>query len=171
MMNRRLRVLQRLFGLLVCFIAALSAADTAAKPKPKLWSLQPAIRPKVPAGFTQSANPLDAFIAARHKEKGLHANGPADKLALLRRVYFDLVGLPPTPAEQDAFLADSSPDAYEEVVDALLANEQHGVRWARYWLDVLRYAYLDGLDGSVMPAAPGIYHWRDWVISALNHDM
>jgi hypothetical protein len=129
------------------------------------------IRPEVPAGVTPSANPIDAFIAARHKEKGLHPNGPADKLTLLRRVYFDLIGLPPSPAEQEAFLADTSTDAYEKVVDALLANEQHGVRWARYWLDVLRYADLDGLDGSVMPAAPGIYHWRDWVISALNHDM
>jgi len=165
-------VLRRFIGFSVLLVVAVSAADTpSAKPKPKLWSLQPVIRPEVPAGVTQSANPLDAFIGAKYKEKGLHANGAADKLTLLRRVYFDLVGLPPTPAEQDAFLSDTSPDAYEKVVDALLANEQHGVRWARYWLDVLRYADLDGLDGSVMPAAPGIYHWRDWVIAALNHDM
>ncbi len=71
--------------------------------------------------------------------------------------------------EQDAFLQG---DAYEKVVDKLLADPcWHGVRWARHWLDVLRYADLDGLDGSVMPSAPGIYLWRDWVITALNHDM
>ena len=97
--------------------------------------------------------------------------GPADKLTLLRRVYFDLIGLPPTIAEQEAFLEDHSPDAYEKVVDRLLNDDQHGVRWARHWLDVLRYTDLDGLDGAVMPAATGIYLWRDWVIAALNHDM
>ena len=142
-----------------------------AKRAARLWSLQPVTRPAVPAGVTTSTNPIDAFIAADYKAKGLVPAGKADKLTLLRRVYLDLIGLPPTPEEQDAFLADTSPDAYEKVVDRLLDNEQHGVRWGRYWLDVLRYADLDGLDGSVMPAAPGMYLWRDWVIAALNHDM
>ena len=142
-----------------------------AKRAARLWSLQPVTKPAVPAGVTASTNPIDAFIAAEYKAKGLHPAGKADKLTLLRRVYLDLIGMPPTLAEQDAFLADASADAYEKVVDRLLANEQHGVRWSRYWLDVLRYADLDGLDGSVMPAAPGIYLWRDWVIRALNHDM
>jgi hypothetical protein len=128
-------------------------------------------KPAVPAGVTKSTNPIDAFIAADYKEKGLLPVAKADKLTLLRRVYLDVIGLPPTPAEQQAFLADSSPDAYEKLVDRLLDNEQHGVRWSRYWLDVLRYADLDGLDGSVMPAAPGMYLWREWVIKALNHDM
>ena len=137
----------------------------------RLWSLQPVTKPTPPAGVTASANPIDAFIAADYKAKGLLPAGKADRLTLLRRVYLDLIGLPPTPAEQDAFLADPAPDAYEKTVDRLLENEQHGVRWSRYWLDVLRYADLDGLDGSVMPAAPGIYLWRDWVIKALNHDM
>src|SRR4029077_260065 len=90
-----------------------------------------------------------------------------DKRTLLRRVSFDLTGLPPTPAEQDAFLADQSPDAYEKVVDRLLASEQHGVRYARHWLDVLRYADVD----ERMIAAPGIHHWRDWVIRALNDEL
>jgi hypothetical protein len=137
----------------------------------RLWSLQPVTRPAVPVGATASANPIDAFIAADYKAKGLLPAGKADKLTLLRRVYFDLIGIPPTIAEQDAFLADQSADAYEKVVDRLLADEQHGVRWARRWLDVLRYADLDGLDGSVMPASNSIYLWRDWVIQALNHDM
>jgi hypothetical protein len=137
----------------------------------RLWSLQPVMAPPVPAGITSSKNPIDAFIAAQYRAKGLTPVGKADKVTLLRRVYFDLVGIPPAVAEQDAFLADQSPDAYEKVVDRLLDNEQHGVRWSRHWLDVLRYADLDGLDGSVMPAASGIYLWRDWVIRALNHDM
>ena len=145
--------------------------DQFAKRAARLWSLQPVTKPAVPVGVTASTNPIDAFIATEYKAKGLLPAGKADKLSLLRRVYLDLIGLPPTPAEQEAFLADPAPDAYEKTVDRLLENEQHGVRWSRYWLDVLRYADLDGLDGSVMPAAPGIYLWRDWVIRALNHDM
>jgi hypothetical protein len=137
----------------------------------RLWSLQPVTRPEVPAGAAKSANPIDAFIGAVYREKGLHPAPPADKLTLLRRVYYDLIGLPPSVADQDAFLADQSQDAYEKVVERLLADEQHGVRWARHWLDVLRYADLDGLDGSVMPAAPGIYLWRDWIITELNRDI
>jgi hypothetical protein len=148
-----------------------SVQQQFAKMAARLWSLQPVTSPAVPAGVTTSQNPIDAFIAADYKAKGLVPVGKADKLTLLRRVYFDLIGLPPTIAQQDAFLADQSPDAYEQVVDHLLADEQHGVRWSRHWLDVLRYADLDGLDGSVMPAANGIYLWRDWVIQALNHDM
>ncbi len=145
--------------------------DQFAKRAARLWSLQPVTKPDVPAGVTASTNPIDAFIAADYQAKGLLPASKADKLTLLRRVYLDLVGLPPTPEEQQAFLADTSPDAYEKTVDRLLDNEQHGVRWSRYWLDVLRYADLDGLDGSVMPAAGGIHLWRDWVIQALNHDM
>ena len=143
--------------------ARKSAADStpplsASKPpKPKLWSLQPVVAPTLPG---PARNPIDAFIMAKHRELGLRASGPADKLTLLRRVHFDLTGLPPSPTEQDAFLADATPDAYEKLVDRLLADKQHGVRWARHWLDVLRYADLDGLDGSVMPAGPGIFHWR-----------
>jgi hypothetical protein len=151
--------------------SAETVKEQFAKRAARLWSLQPVTKPAVPAGVTNSTNPIDAFIAADYKEKGLLPAAKADKLTLLRRVYLDLIGLPPTPAEQEAFLADSSSDAYEKIVDRLLDNEQHGVRWSRYWLDVLRYADLDGLDGSVMPAAPGMYLWREWVINALNHDM
>ncbi len=153
---------------LTCAVAQDSVQEQFAKRAARLWSLQPVTRPAVPKA---AVNPIDAFIAADYQAKGLMPVGKADKLTLLRRVYFDLIGLPPTIAEQDAFLADQSPDAYEKVVDRLLADEQHGVRWARHWLDVLRYADLDGLDGSVMPAASGIYLWRDWVIQALNHDV
>ncbi|HUS06903.1 MAG TPA: DUF1549 domain-containing protein, partial [Bryobacteraceae bacterium] len=162
--------------LAICLLSAAEVpkegvTEQFAKRTARLWSLQPVVKPEVPSGATASANPIDAFVGAMYKEKGLRPVKKADKLTLLRRVYFDLTGIPPTPAEQEAFLSDSSPDAYAKVVDQLLGNEQHGVRWARRWLDVLRYADLDGVDGSVMPAASGIYLWRDWVIGALNQDM
>ena len=147
--------------------AADPDAEKFAKRAARLWSLQPVHRPDVPTGVTDSSNPIDAFVAAEWKEKGLRPAPKADKLTLLRRVSFDLTGLPPTPEQEDAFLKDESPDAYDKVVDRLLADQQHGVRWARHWLDVLRYTDQD----SGMPAASGIYLWRDWVISALNSDM
>jgi hypothetical protein len=149
---------------LLCGFPALAAAD---EPKREQWALKPLLRPEPPAGVTDSPNPIDAFIAAELKAKGLTPLGPADRRTLLRRLSLDLIGIPPTPAEQDAFLKDDSPQAYEKVVDRLLASEQHGVRYARRWLDVLRYADQD----ERMIAAPGIHLWRDWVINALNSDM
>jgi len=161
----------RSLRLLVCLLV-VAPSLAAVKPKPKakpgeLWSLKPVVRPEVPADATSSSNPIDAFVSAEYKARGLKPVGPADKRTLLRRVYLDLVGIPPTPAEQDAFLQDNSSDAYEKVVDRLLASEQHGVRYARHWLDVLRYADVD----ERMVAAPGMYLWRDWVINALNEDV
>ena len=159
-----MRLLSRLFvGIILP--ALLVHAAPARKPSP--WYLKPIVRRDAPAGVTESRNPIDAFIAVKWNEKGLQPVGQADKRTLLRRVYLDLVGIPPTPAEQDAFLADDSPDAYEKVVDHLLASEQHGVRYGRHWLDVLRYADVD----DTMMAESGIHHWRDWVISALNEDL
>ncbi len=149
----------------VLALPVLLSGAPAGKPTP--WYLKPIERPAIPAGVTQSENPIDAFIAARLRDKGLHATGPANKSALLRRVYLDLIGIPPTLAEQDAFLADTTPGAYEKVVDRLLANPQHGVRYARHWLDVLRYSDVD----DTMAAASGIHYWRDWVISAVNDDI
>lgn len=131
------------------------------------WSLQPVASPSVPGGDVGLAHPIDRFLAATRQSRGLTAVGPTDKLTLLRRVHLDLVGLPPSPAVQEAFLADASPDAYEKLVDNLLDSEQHSVRYARHWLDVLRYTDLD----SRMTAAPGMYLWRDWVINALKEDL
>jgi hypothetical protein len=162
----------------------LSAADVAADSTPagsqkpassdekfraalaKLWSLQP-VRATLPPEGPASANPIDAFIRRAYREKGLRPVGKADKLTLLRRVSYDLTGLPPTPDEQEEFLKDEGPKAWETLVDRLLASEQYGVRWTRHWMDVLRYADQD----SGMPAASGIYLWRDWMISALNDDI
>lgn len=143
---------------------ALVIHGQEAKPKPPLWSLRPVVRPAVESN---GVNPIDQLMARRHKQKGLRAAGRADKATLLRRVYLDLTGLPPAPAEVDAFLADPSADAYTKVVDRLLADPQHGVRYARYWLDVLGYADVD--EG--MLAERGIHLWRDWVIQALNRDL
>ena len=156
-----------LFSLSFLAAAPGTPAPAPAKKSPGLWSLQPVVRPSVPASSAPSKNPIDAFVSAKLKEKHLGSTGPADKLTLLRRVYMDLIGLPPSPEEQDAFVNDASPDAYDKVVDKLLANEQYGVRYGRHWLDVLRYADSD----ERMQAAPGIHMWRDWVISALNNDL
>ncbi len=134
---------------------------------PALWSLQPLKRPNVPAAPASSTNPIDAFVQALYVAKKVTPVGPADQRTLLRRVYMDLIGIPPTPAEQDAYLNDKSPDAYEKLIDRLLASEQYGVRYGRHWLDVLRYADAE----ERMYAAPGIHYWRDWVINAINSDV
>jgi hypothetical protein len=148
-------------------LAALSSFLAYSADKKELWVVKPVVRPQVPAGASKSANPIDAFIAANYKAKGLKAVAPADKQTLLRRVYLDLIGIPPSPAEQEAYLKDESPDAYEKVVNKLLESEQHGVRYARHWLDVLRYADAD----ERMTAAAGLHYWRDWMIYALNSDV
>ena len=134
------------------------------------WSFQSVRRPAVPAiGGQWGRNPIDAFILAGLKDSQLTPADPADRATLLRRVYLDLVGLPPTPAELDAFLADASPDAYECVVDDLLARPQFGERWARHWLDVVRYAETNGYERDGLK--PQAWRYRDWVIDAFNADM
>jgi hypothetical protein len=148
------------------FILVLSLASGAPAAEKGLWSLKPVSRPPVPKGYPQ-VNPIDAFLRRAQTAKGLHPLPLADKATLLRRVYLDLTGLPPSPADVHAFLDDSAPDAYEKVVDRLLASEHHGERYARHWLDVLRYADVDG----GMPSNAGLFHWRDWIISALNRDV
>jgi hypothetical protein len=137
-------------------------------PDPRdLWSLKPLVRPRVPTAPPDSKNPIDAFVGALYVEKKVTPVGPADERTLLRRVYMDLIGIPPSPDEQEAYLNDKSPDAYEKLIDRLLASEQYGVRYGRHWLDVLRYADAE----EQMYAAPGIHYWRDWVINALNSDL
>lgn len=141
------------------FLLAVSLAfgETA------FWPLQPLRRPEVPA---HGGNPIDAFLERTHREKGLTASGTADKAVLLRRVTLDLTGLPPSTADLDAFLADTSDGAYAKAVDRLLRDPQYGVRYGRHWLDVLAYADVD----SGMLGERGIYLWRDWVINAINED-
>jgi hypothetical protein len=141
--------------------------DPAAPAAPTWWALDAVERPDVPTGVTASTNPIDAFVSAEYRSIGLTPVGRADRSTLLRRVYLDLIGIPPTPDELEAFLNNTAVDAYEKVVDELLASEQHGVRYARRWLDVLRYADVE----ERMLAADGIHLWRDWVINALNDDV
>src|ERR1051326_564206 len=134
------------------------------------WSLQPLLKPVVPQVKDQSwaRTPIDQFILAKLEEKGLRPSLPAAKRTLLRRVYFDLIGLPPTPAEMDAFLEDRSPVAYERVVDRLLASPRYGERWARHWLDVVHYAETHGHDQD--RGRTNAWPYRDYVIDSFNAD-
>ena len=153
-----------LFGFLNTSIASQARERTRAE---DLWSLKALNHPAIPQGFTTSTNAIDAFLARSRHARGIKAVESADKRIWLRRVTLDLIGLPPTPEEQSAFLEDRSSEAEAKLVDRLLASEQHGVRYGRHWLDVLRYADID----ENMPAALGIHLWRDWVFDALNHDL
>jgi hypothetical protein len=136
------------------------------------WAYQPPERPAISEVQNPSwvANPVDAFLAAQHEANRLMPVVPADKATLLRRVYFDLIGLPPTRDELRAFLADESPEAYERVVDRLLASPQYGERWARHWMDVWRYSDWAGYEQEVRNSARHIWRWRDWIIDSLNAD-
>ena len=113
-------------------------------------------------------NPIDQFVLAKLETEGLHPSPEADKATLLRRVTFDLTGLPPTPAELKSFLADKSPEAYEKVVDRLLASPHYGERMAMQWLDFARYADTHGYH---IDSARDMWLWRDWVIKAFNSNM
>jgi mono/diheme cytochrome c family protein len=138
------------------------------------WAFQPVKMPAVPAVKNAAwvANPVDAFVLAKLEANGMAPNAPADKATLIRRVYFDLIGLPPHPVEVQAFVKDTSPDAFTKVVDKLLASSAYGEHWARYWLDVARYSDSKGdAKGQEDPRYPHAWTYRDWVISALNADM
>jgi mono/diheme cytochrome c family protein len=150
-------------------------ADDAEEPDPRdHWSFRTPVRPKVPEIANRQSpiiNPIDAFVAAKWAEKGLTPVKPADKRILLRRVTLDLTGLPPTAAEYDAFLKDDSPDAYEKVVDRLLASPQYGERWGRHFLDIWRYSDWWGLGAELRNSQKHIWHWRDWVVESFNADL
>jgi mono/diheme cytochrome c family protein len=148
----------------------------------KFWSFQPIKKPAPPrvkdAAWVKT--PIDRFILAKLEEKNLRPVAPADKRALIRRAYFDLIGLPPTPEQVEAFQFDKSADAFAKVIDRLLASPQYGERWARHWLDVARYADGTGRgDGRLVFLGYGMardgyantWRYRDWVIDALNQDM
>jgi hypothetical protein len=137
------------------------------------WAFQPVRNPPPPAtrDTTWSRTPIDRFVLARLEEKGLLPSPPADKRTLLRRVTFDLTGLPPTPEEVDAFEADHSADAYDKVVDRLLASPAYGERWGRHWLDVARYADTKGYVFFQQNHFPWAWTYRDYVIRAFNEDL
>lgn len=135
------------------------------------WAYQPIRRPAAPAVRDHSAirSDIDLFVAAKLESLELGLNSEADRFALLKRATFDLTGLPPSVDETDEFLADSSPDAYDRLLDRLLASPHYGERWGRHWLDVAGYADSEG-DGAVDTLRPYIYKFRDYVIASLNAD-
>jgi hypothetical protein len=137
------------------------------------WAFRPPRRPSPDGpGGAAARNAVDAFLAAGHAAKGLTPSLPASKGQLLRRVYIDLIGLPPTRAELQAFLADPAVDAYERVVDSLLASPRYGERWGRHWMDVWRYADPSGrkMQHELWWSHPLVWRWRDWIIRSLNAD-
>jgi hypothetical protein len=161
------------FPLLLLSLAVLApwpAAANAQGPAPaagKHWAFQPVQLVEPPADPTRwSAHPIDRFVAARLREHGLTPAAPADKATLIRRVTFDLIGLPPAPAEVEAFLADHSPDAFAKVVERLLASPHYGERWGRHWLDVVRYADTGGFEADHL--YPNAWRYRDYVLRSLN---
>ncbi len=144
--------------------AAVATADAR-----KHWAFQPVKEPKIPA-VEGAKSLIDAFVLAKLAEKGLKPSLPADKRTLARRLSFDLLGVPPSVADVDRFENDSRPDAYERLVDSLLASPQYGERWGRYWLDVARYADTKGYVFQEDRNYPYAYTYRDYVIRSLNED-
>lgn len=150
----------------------MRGADADAE-KQAWWSLKPLVKLEAPAGAIRTSpsavrNPIDAFIRAKLAEKGLAPSPEADRRTLVRRLFFDLTGLPPAPKDVTAFLTDPDPKAYEALVDKLLASPRYGEHWARHWLDIANYADTHGNDHDF--ARPNAWPYRDYVIRALNGD-
>ncbi len=134
------------------------------------WAYRPIARPPVPRVKQPQwcANPIDCFILSRLETAGWTPNSGAEPRALLRRVFLDVVGLPPSPADQQTFLADSSPEGWSRLVDRLLDDPGYGERWGRHWLDLVRYAESNGYERDA--EKPSVWRYRDWVIDSLNSD-
>ena len=140
---------------------------------PTWWSWKQIARPAVPQTPAQDAHwirtPIDAFILARHREQGLARSPQANRRTLIRRLYFDLIGLPPSPQAVDRFVSDTRPRAYEELVEELLSSRHYGERWARRWLDIAHYGDTHGYDKDKL--RPNAWRYRDYVIRAFNNDL
>ena len=147
------------------------AATTTKRAGRDWWSLQPIKRPTIPVSREPkaSANPIDAFIQAKLSDNKMSLAPPAEKRTLIRRVYFDLLGLPPTYEEVEAFANDKAPNAYEKLIDKLLASPHYGEKWGRYWLDIARYAETCGYERDQVK--PDVWKYRDWVVKAFNDDI
>jgi hypothetical protein len=161
-----------ILGLCLASVVVYSAEESHVftEAQKTFWSLQPVSKPPTPVVSTKQwvKNPIDAFVLAKLEEKKLQPNKPADKATLLRRVTIDLTGLVPTPEETQAFVNDNSANAYEKVVDRLLASPGYGERWGRHWLDIARYADSNGFKAD--ETRPNIWRYRDYVIKAFNDD-
>ncbi|MBI2480457.1 MAG: DUF1549 domain-containing protein, partial [Planctomycetia bacterium] len=134
------------------------------------WAFQPLVKPEVPVNANDhwSRNEIDRFVSARLAAQEMQAAPPADRNTLVRRLYFDLLGLPPTPEEIDTFVNDDSPEAWEKLIDRLLDDERYGEHWARYWLDLVRFAESDGWNQDAF--RPHLWRYRDYVVNAFNQD-
>ncbi len=173
------RLLLAGFGLLLAWeLLGANSTTLAGNPEPvwtqdqkSHWSYLPLKRPPVPSvtHVSSTNNPIDAFVLKELEAFDLTLAPATDRTTLIRRVTFDLTGLPPTSAEVDAFVADNKTGAYERLVDRLLASPRYGERWARFWLDLARFAESDGFKSDV--TRPHAWRYRDWVIQALNEDM
>ena len=150
--------------------AGEGAQGTTPKAQGPFWSFVPVKAQRLPVVKNKSwvKSPIDAFVLAKLEAKGLQPSPQASKRELIRRAYFDLVGLPPSPEEVERFLQDASPDAYEKLIDRLLAMPQYGERWGRHWLDVVRYAQTNGYERD--DEKPEAWRYRDYVIQSLNGD-
>lgn len=139
-------------------------------PEMSYWAYQPVKQPPVPTVQSPAwvRTPVDAFVLAKLETQGLKPVGPASRATLCRRAYYDLTGLPPTPEQIDAFIADSSPDAYERLIDQLLASPHYGEKWGRHWLDVVRFAETNGYERD--GPKPFAWKYRDYVIRSFNAD-
>ncbi len=153
----------------LCVLSVLCGATHAIEPTH--WAFVPPKRPELPTVKERAwaRNAIDRFVLAGLEENALKHAPEADRTTLLRRLSFDLTGLPPTLEQQTVFLNDDAPDAYERLVDRLLASPQYGERWAQHWLDLARYADTDGFEFDQV--RPDAWRYRDWVVSALNRDM
>ncbi|MEZ6044662.1 MAG: DUF1549 domain-containing protein [Planctomycetaceae bacterium] len=160
-------------GLLRAWIdqGAIWPDTESAKVEVDHWAFKPITRPEVPAVTHQDwvKNEIDHFVLSKLESKELTPSPEADRYTLIRRLYLDLIGLAPTPEEIDAFVNDESPEAYEKIVDHLLASPHFGERWGRHWLDMARYADSDGYEKD--NPRPNAWRYRDWVINAVNEDM
>ncbi len=150
-----------------------STAESIAAAAKNHWAFQPVRAPAIPVvkGAAWVKSPIDAFVLAKLEAGGLPPAAAADRRALIRRATFDLIGLPPTPAEVEDFVSDNSADAFARVIDRLLASPRYGERWGRYWLDIARYADTKGYVFQEERKYPFAYVYRDWVIQALNDDL
>jgi hypothetical protein len=174
------RCVQQLAAFTIAIVCALNSSDPVpADDRPEKpitaidrqhWAFVPVVRPAVPRPqSTVATNPIDAFVRSRLEAEGVPHAPEADRSTVLRRLTLDLTGLPPTPLERETFLNDTSPCAYERLVDRLLASPHYGERWAQHWLDLARYADSDGFEFD--QARPDAWRYRDWVVAALNADL
>ena len=172
--HSKVRRLSLIVAFVLCLPPSIAGADTAEAHLEKaddFWAFKPPVKPRLPQveSETWCQSPIDRFILARLESAGLTPAPPANRRTLIRRATYDLTGLPPTPEEVDAFLADVRAEAFERVVERLLASPRYGEKWGRHWLDIARYADSNGLDENL--AYANAFRYRDYVIDAFNMDL